>query len=207
MKTIELFPTKYISQTYHSPVIAIVGGNTNCKDRIVKEIMQTHKFPKAIVYTPDYNLAGLIDSQLILKRENFKRDERGEEKNDIRVLLIIDDHFRNADIGKLIISNRHYDITVILTMKYEVGITLPPRISTNISYIFLMGEKFNTDEKLMLTKIYNYYGDSVHITSYHSFYQEFGDVTTNGGALVLNNRYDGGCNHDEKIGGYWKETV
>jgi hypothetical protein len=204
MKTIELFPTKYISQTYHSPVIAIVGSNTLCKDRIVKEIVQTHKFPTAIVYTPNYNLKELIASQLALKRENSKRGERGEEKNDIRVLLIIEDNFGDTDIGKLIISNRHYEITVLLTMKYELGITLPPRISTNISYFFLMGEEFG---KLMLNNIYNYYGDSVHTPSYDSFSLEFGDVTTNDGALVLNKRYDGRCNHNEKIGGYWKEAV
>jgi hypothetical protein len=203
MKTIELFPTKYISQTYYPPLIAIVGSNTLCKDRIVKEIVQTHKFPKAIVYTPDYNLKELISTQLALKHENSKRDERGEEKNDIRVLLIIDDNFRDTDIRKLLISHRRIDITVLLTMKYEVGITLPPMISANVEYFFLMGEEF---EKEMLENIYNKYGDSIHTPSYDSFSLEFGDVTTNGGSLVLNKRYDGG-KHNEKIGGYWKETV
>jgi hypothetical protein len=206
MKTIEPFPTEYISQTYHSPVIGIIGGNTSCKNRIVKEIVQTHKFPKAIVYTPDYNLTELISRQKALKHENYKRSERKEKEKDIRVLLIIDDYFKDADIGELIIQNRHYDITIILTMKYEVGIRLPPKVTTNIDYIFLMGEEFNINEDEMLTKIYDLYCATVAL-SYDSFSQEFRQVIADDGALVFNRRYDGGCNHSEKKGGYWKEAV
>jgi hypothetical protein len=204
MKTIELFPTKYISQTYHSPCIGIFGENTSCKNRIIKEIVQTHKFPTAVVFSSGYNLVELMARQLVLKRENFKRRERGEQENDIRVLLIIDGSLIDKNVHRLLIKNRHGDITIILTASYNECNKFPPIVRTNLDYIFLMGEEF---EKEILENIYNNYGDTVHTPSYHSFSLEFGDVTTNGGALVLNKRYDGGCNHNEKIGGYWKEAV
>jgi hypothetical protein len=204
MKTIELFPTKYISQNYHSPCIGIFGENTSCKNRIIKEIVQTHKFPTAVVFSSGFNLGELMERQLVLKRENFKRRELGEPENDIRVLLIIEGCLIDKNFHRLLIKNRHCDITIIITASYNECNKFPHIVRINLGYIFLMGEEFG---KEMLENIYNKYGDSVHTPTYDSFSLEFGDVTTNGGALVLNKRYDGGRNHDEKIGGYWKEAV
>jgi hypothetical protein len=140
-------------------------------------------------YTPDLLDKFLKRQKKIKQRQNHARAGYGDPKYkdiDCRGLLIMDDCLSDSNLWKkdsnlrwVFLNGRHIDITFILTMQYQLGIS--PEFRMNIDYIFICKEtKVNEINKLYT----NYAGMFIN---FDMFRQIFNQVTDNYGCLVIDN--------------------
>lgn len=107
-------------------------------------------------------------------------------KVDPRGLLIMDDCLADAKIWKndvgikwIFMNGRHTNITLLLTMQYQVGI--PPDLRVNVDYIFLCKETKRTE----MDKLWKYYAGM--FDNLDMFKQIHNKMTANHGVMVIDN--------------------
>ena len=84
---------------------------------------------------------------------------------------------KDTNINWIFMNGRHANITLILTMQYQMGI--PPELRVNIDYLFICKETKKTE----LEKLYKYYASI--FPSYDMFRQVLNQATQNYGCLVI----------------------
>lgn len=125
---------------------------------------------------------------LKMKKENAKAG-RGDPRYqfvDSRGLLIMDDLLADAEKWKkdpnitwIFTNGRHADITLILTMQYQMGI--PPIMRVNIDYLFICKET----KRIELDKLWKNYAGI--FSTFDMFLQILNQVTRDYGCLVIDN--------------------
>lgn len=140
-------------------------------------------------YTPAL-LEKFLKRQKLIKQKLISANEgHGDPRYkdiDCRGLLIMDDCLSESNLWKkdanlrwVFLNGRHIDITFILTMQYQLGIS--PEYRMNIDYIFICKEtKVNEINKLYT----NYAGMFIN---FDMFRQIFNQVTDNYGCLIIDN--------------------
>jgi|694.fasta_scaffold00594_27 hypothetical protein len=105
---------------------------------------------------------------------------------DSRGLLIMDDLLadvekwkKDPNIAWIFMNGRHADITLILTMQYQMGI--PPVMRVNIDYLFICKEVKRTE----LDKLWKNYAGVFQ--TFDMFLQILNQATKNYGCLVIDN--------------------
>lgn len=216
--TDDIKTVKFRNGIFESLVIKIVGDpSSKTKNKIIGEIINKENFDEVLMLSSLYcdsdKVTEMIERLTNEMCENYQRSLRGEKLIDNRILLIIDESFTDARVAlkdpkirRILIFAKNLDLTIILSISYELSIKLPSIVRTSIDYVFLLGEDLNTDVSSKLTDYY-----SCH-PSFHSsfvFSEAFDKVKYENGALVINNKYheDAEVNKNgERLWGYWEET-
>ena len=125
---------------------------------------------------------------LSIKRKNAL-EGRGDpqyQNVDARGILIMDDLLadgakwkKDENIKWIFMNGRHANITLILTMQYQMGI--PPDLRANIDYVFICKET----KRLELDKLWRNYAGV--FTTFDMFLQVLNQVTQDYGCMVIDN--------------------
>lgn len=91
-----------------------------------------------------------------------------------KTLLVLDDFIKDAradikSLRELFLNHQSYCLTILLTMKFPVG--LPPDMRCKIDYIFLFKEEFPSN----LKRLYDHYGNKFN--SYDDFVDKLIEMT------------------------------
>lgn len=190
--------------------IAMIAKRASGKSYLTKEIMfHLRDLPAAVViskteklnnfYTTfipelyiydEYNssiLDRIYQRQEQLLQDNERRVLEGKRKKDTGLMLIMDDCMssrgswvKEPQISELFLNGRHYEICLILTMQFALGI--PPEMRSNFDFIFLLADDFINNRK----RLYEHYAGM--FPDFNTFQQVFLDLTENYGCMVINNR-------------------
>jgi hypothetical protein len=140
-------------------------------------------------YSPKLIENFVLRQKAITKKMINAKEGKGDPryKNiDPRGILIMDDLLADAPRWKkdpyiqwIFMNGRHANITLILTMQYQMGI--PPELRANADFIFICKEV----KRAELDKLFKYYAGV--FASFEMFRQVLDKVTRNYGCLVIDN--------------------
>jgi len=140
-------------------------------------------------YTPETIKNFLTRQKVYSKKKKMAESGHGDPrmKNiDPRGVLIMDDCLadskewvKDSSIRWIFMNGRHANITLILTMQYQVGI--PPGLRVNIDYCFICKETKRTEKE----KLWKYYAGM--FPTLDMFVQILDQATANYGCLVIDN--------------------
>lgn len=191
------------------PVIVLIGRRETGKSFLVKDLLYHHRdipigtvisgteegngfygrlVPRLFIHN-EYNTAFIEN---ILKRQRNVRKEvkqqlkdYGRSNIDPRAFVIMDDCLyddrwsRDKLMRMLFMNGRHWNIMLIITMQYPLGV--PPVLRTNIDYTFILRENYPSNRK----RIYENYAGMFH--TFEAFCQVMDQCTENYECLVINN--------------------
>ena len=147
-------------------------------------------YPKAQI-SYEYN-EDIIKQCLYRQADRIKIAKEIYEQTGVKIstngCIILDDclhpaEFKkgnNAHLYELLMNGRHYNLSVILTMQYSMG--MPADIRLNFDYIVLCSEDSIINQK----KLWHNYARM--IPSFQQFHQVFGQMTKDYSTMLINNR-------------------
>ena len=191
------------------PVIVLIGRRDTGKSFLVRDLLYYHQdipigtvisgteegngfygkmVPKLFIHN-EYNTA-IIEN--ILKRQRgvlkqIKKEMETFKRSTIdpRTFVILDDCLydntwaRDKMMRLLFMNGRHWNVMLLITMQYPLGI--PPTLRTNIDYVFILREPYIANRK----RIYDNYAGM--FPTFESFCQVMDQCTENYECLVINN--------------------
>jgi len=191
------------------PVIVLIGRRDTGKTFLVKDLLYFHQdipigtvisgteagngfyadlVPKLFIH--DEYSSALIENVLrrqktVLKQMKNEIKEYKRTMIDPRTFVILDDCLydnswsRDKLMRLLFMNGRHWKVMLIITMQYPLGI--PPTLRTNIDYVFLLREPYQTNRK----RIWENYASM--FPTLESFCSVMDQTTENFECLVINN--------------------
>jgi len=191
------------------PVIVLIGRRDTGKTFLVKDLLFFHQdipigtvisgteagngfyadlVPKLFIH--DEYSSALIENVLrrqktVLKQMKNEIKEYKRTTIDPRTFVILDDCLydnswsRDKLMRLLFMNGRHWKVMLIITMQYPLGI--PPTLRTNIDYVFLLREPYQTNRK----RIWENYASM--FPTLESFCSVMDQTTENFECLVINN--------------------
>lgn len=191
------------------PVVVLIGRRDTGKTFLVRDILFHHQniplgtvisgteegngfygklVPRVFIHH-EYNTV-IIEN--ILKRQKnvlkeIQKDMATYHKSNIdpRTFCILDDCLfdnswaRDKLMRMLFMNGRHWNIMLLITMQYPLGI--PPTLRTNIDYVFILRDNYVSNRK----KIYENYAGM--FPTFEAFCQVMDQCTENYECLVINN--------------------
>lgn len=158
-------------------------------------------------YTPELIESFVKRQKTITRKKTAAIKGLGDPKYkgvDPRGILIMDDCLADAgdwkndkNIKWIFMNGRHANITMILTMQYQLGIT--PNLRANFDYCFLCKET----KKLEKEKLWKHYAGMFE--DYHMFNVVFNRLTKDYGCMVIDNTSQSDLLDDQVY--YYKATV
>ena len=140
-------------------------------------------------YTPELVCNFLNRQKTMSRKKKSAVSGNGDPRYrdvDPRGILIMDDCLAAArewkndeNIHWIFMNGRHANVTLILTMQYQVGI--PPELRVNIDYYFICKETKRVEQE----KLYKYYAGM--FPTMDMFIQVLRQVTKDYGCLVIDN--------------------
>lgn len=164
------------------PVGTVISG-TEAANGFYEKIV-----PKMLIHE-EYS-SDIINDVLTRQRNVAKLNRRelqtqGRIATDPRTFTILDDCLwddkwtRDKLMRALFMNGRHWNIMLLITMQYPLGI--PPKLRTNIDYTFILREPYLNNRR----KIYESYAGC--FPTFESFCQVMDQCTENYECLVINN--------------------
>lgn len=174
----------YLYHNQDIPFCACISPTDNFNLTFRPHIPSKFIFDK---YTPEL-IGGFLKRQRDLKNRKIQAMQGlGNPRYkdvDPRGLLIMDDCLASGPVWKkdenirwIFMNGRHADITLVLTMQYQVGI--PPELRVNIDYVFICRET----KKIEKEKLHKYYAGI--FPSYEMFSQVLSQCTKEKRCLVI----------------------
>ena len=180
-------------------ILTIIGKRGSGKSWMVRDICRTlskNADTEFVVFSPTEKKNEFYskfinkvyyeyDTAILEKIINLQRKRQNEniQKN---ITIILDDSIvhggnllRDSSLRELFFNGRCYNISVILTMQFPIGIT--PELRANIDYVFLLGEDLISN----LKRLYDHYAGM--IPTFNDFRLRHSKLTENFGAMVINN--------------------
>ena len=171
-----------LSYNQNIPIGTVISG-TEIANGFYNKIM-----PKMLIhnnYSSDI-ITNILKRQKPLLKEVRKDIELyGRTAIDPRTFTVLDDCLWDDSWAKdpvmrlLFMNGRHWNIMLLITMQYPLGI--PPRLRTNIDYVFILREPYLNNRR----KIYDNYASC--FPTFESFCQVMDQCTENYECLVINN--------------------
>jgi hypothetical protein len=170
---------------YHNqsiPVGTVISG-TEAANSFYGSIM-----PKMLVY--DEYTSSIVENIMKRQKQIFKaikheKELHGRASMDARTFTILDDCLwddgwvRDKMMRLLFMNGRHWNIMLLITMQYPLGI--PPKLRTNVDYVFILREPYANNRK----RIYENYASC--FPSFDAFNQVMDQCTENYECLVIDN--------------------
>jgi len=209
MKSIIFKPNVNPNESSKGPVIVLIGRRDTGKSFLVRDLLYYHQnipigtvisgteegngfygkmVPKLFIHN-EYNTV-IIEN--ILKRQKGVLKQIRKEIDtfkrctiDPRTFVILDDCLydntwsRDKMMRLLFMNGRHWNIMLLITMQYPLGI--PPTLRTNIDYVFILREPYIANRK----RIYDNYAGM--FPTFESFCQVMDQCTENYECLVIHN--------------------
>lgn len=120
---------------------------------------------------------------MVTNKKNRELQRTGSTNIDNRAFMIMDDCLydnswvKDKNIRLLFMNGRHYNMLLLITMQYPLGI--PPALRTNIDYIFILRENVMRNRRILYE---NYAG---MVESFHDFCKIMDNCTENYECLVI----------------------
>jgi len=130
-----------------------------------------------------YNSIEDFDFKNYLEHISYKRNENEGIYNTILILndcMLNKSIFENKSFRELIFNGKCYNITLIISMQFTLGIS--PEIRANFDNIFLFSEKNMTNIK----RLWGHYGGI--FSSFNTFKEIFSNLTKKFGVMIIENR-------------------
>lgn len=211
------------SQICDNPSILIIGGRKTGKSFLIREILRNMNMSNAIISMP-YDIlnnknsvskcydASFYESlpnllvncntepaetlvKKILERQSLLMRGNIPISSTALVLHNFNGCMKNENIVELLMNNRHYKLTSIVSKQTPLGFSSD--ILKNFDYVFLL----NTCDKISIKKLWQDYDSSC--STFNDFLSVFERCTRNYGAMVIINRIPSN-NIFEKI--FWYNT-
>jgi hypothetical protein len=192
-----------------APVIVLIGKRDTGKSFLVRDLLYYQQdipigtvisgteegngfygrmVPKLFIHN-EYNTA-IIENILKRQRTVLKQIKKEMETYkrttiDPRAFVILDDCLydnswsRDKMMRLLFMNGRHWQVMLIITMQYPLGI--PPALRTNIDYVFILRENYIANRR----RIYENYAGM--FPTFESFCQVMDQCTENYECLVIYN--------------------
>jgi hypothetical protein len=204
MKSIQFKPNEK-----KGPVVVLIGKRDTGKSFLVRDLLWYQQdipigtvisgteegngfygkmVPRLFIHN-EYNSA-IIEN--ILKRQRtvlkqVKKEMEAYKRSTIdpRAFVILDDCLydntwsRDKLMRLLFMNGRHWQVMLVITMQYPLGI--PPTLRTNIDYVFILRENYIANRK----RIYENYAGM--FPTFEAFCQVMDQCTENYECLVINN--------------------
>ncbi len=208
MKNIK-FKAQNNAETPKGPVVIFIGRRETGKSFLMNDLLYHHQgipigtvisgteaangfygkiVPKMLIheeYTTDI-IEGIIKRQHhMFKSIKHETKSRGGSNIDARTFAILDDCLwdekwtRDKFMRMLFMNGRHWQIMLLITMQYPLGI--PPKLRTNVDYVFILREPYLNNRK----RIYDNYASC--FPTFESFCQVMDQCTENYECLVIDN--------------------
>jgi hypothetical protein len=191
------------------PVIVLIGRRDTGKSFLVRDILYYQQeipigtvisgteegngfygkmVPKLFIHN-EYNVV-IIENILkrqkgVLKQIKQEMEQYKKTNIDPRTFVILDDCLydnswaRDKMVRLLFMNGRHWNIMLLITMQYPLGI--PPTLRTNIDYVFILREQYISNRR----RIYDNYAGM--FPTFEAFCQVMDQCTENYECLVINN--------------------
>ena len=181
--------------------VVVLGKKGTGKTTLIKDLLYyCRDIPAGCVISGSEEANGFYKEMVpsILIKHEFKTEHvrnllqrqrhviENDNKNvDPRVFLIFDDCLydsswaKDKEVRRVMMNGRHYFTNFYIAMQYPLGI--PPNLRTNIDYVFILRENIRANRE----RIYKSYAGI--FPSYNVFEQVVNKLTTNYGALVIDN--------------------
>lgn len=204
MKTIQFKPGDK-----KAPTVVLIGKRDTGKSFLVRDLLYYQQYipigtvvsgseegngfygkmvPKLFIHN-EYNTA-IIENVLrrqksVLKQIKIEMDTYKKSSIDPRTFVILDDCLydgtwaRDKLMRLLFMNGRHWEILLIITMQYPLGI--PPTMRTNIDFVFILRENIIANRK----RIYDNYAGM--FPTFEAFCQVMDQCTENYECLVIHN--------------------
>ena len=201
------------------PVVVLIGKRDTGKSFLVRDLLYYQQeipigtvisgteegngfygkmVPKLFVHN-EYNTA-IIENILKRQRTVLKQIKKEIETYkrstiDPRAFVILDDCLydntwaRDKMMRLLFMNGRHWKVMLVIKMQYPLGI--PPTLRTNIDYVFILRENYIANRK----RIYENYAGM--FPTFESFCQVMDQCTENYECLVINNNSKSNKLHDQ----------
>jgi hypothetical protein len=192
-----------------APVIVLIGKRDTGKSFLVRDLLYYQQdipigtvisgteegngfygrmVPKLFIHN-EYNTAiieNILKRQRTVLKQIKKEMETYKRTNiDPRAFVILDDCLydnswsRDKMMRLLFMNGRHWQVMLIITMQYPLGI--PPALRTNIDYVFILRENYIANRR----RIYENYAGM--FPTFESFCQVMDQCTENYECLVIYN--------------------
>jgi hypothetical protein len=168
------------------PVVTCISLSDQFNRTYAKHIPSRFIFHK---YTPELLSKVLERQQKVVNKRVMAAEGVGDPKYkdmDTRLILIMDDCLADANSWKndenlawIFYNGRHVDITLIMTMQYQIGIG--PKFRGNLDYVFICKETKIVEKE----KLWKYYAGMFR--NMNSFDQILTHFTKDYGVMVLDN--------------------
>lgn len=189
------------------PVIVMIGRRETGKSWLVKDLLYYHRdipvgtvisgteegngfyktiVPKLFIHN-EYNsfiIENILKCQKKkLKQSNKEFEQYGRTSVDPRAFVILDDVLYDAKWTKdkfmsfIFMNGRHWQIMLIITMQYSMGI--PPRFRTNVDYVFILRDNITANRK----RLYENYAGMFY--TFEAFCAVMDQCTENFECLVI----------------------
>lgn len=169
-----------------NPSILIIGKRGSGSTTIVSNILDTKSrefISNSLIICqmdadyrdlyPDAAIVNKYDSNLVLSALCDKQEGA----------IVLDDaiseYVKNDVLIDLILNPHHYNKTLIITMRYPLGIR--PELRSSFDYVFLLHEDSISNQKRLYENYTGFFPD------FDSFRQVFGELTQNYASMVIKN--------------------
>lgn len=185
-------------------VVVFIGRRRTGKSYLVKDLLYFHRdipmctvvsgteiankyysyiIPPILIHN---ECTSLLLDQVVQRQQTLKKKKDSGNKNvDSRALLLLDDCLydhswvKDKNIRCMFMNGRHYNMLLLITMQYPLGI--PPNLRTNIDYTFILRENNISNRK----RIYENYASM--FPTFELFCTVMDQCTENYECLVIKN--------------------
>ena len=136
-------------------------------------------------YSPEIISNSLKRQKIVVSKVNEQRRLHGKSNIDPNAFVILDDCLydnswtKDTNMRTLFMNGRHYNVLLIITSQYSLGI--PPNLRCNIDFVFILRENIINNRK----RLYDNYAGM--FPSFEVFCQVMDQCTENYECLVIDN--------------------
>lgn len=176
-KTITLLDYLYFNQNTF-PIGTVISTN--------EELNKSFRYHVPSIFIHLEYTSELI-KEILMHQVKIKKEKNSKHLDiNTNTFLVIDDCMHDApdmekdrSIQKIFDAGRHFDITLLMTLQYALG--MKPRFRSNFQYVFLFKTTKIKEQKML----YEYYGGI--FPSFLEFRTVFLRCTDNFGCMVIDN--------------------